>query len=68
MCPYKPYMLVARAKCDLCGYYLIFQEKVVMRISGLVDMCHGVSKLESHNSGGEDVVLFQAWGVKRFGM
>ena len=55
-------------RCDLCGFVLIFQEKVVIRISSLVDMCHGVSKLESHNSGGEDVVLFQAWGVKRFGM
>ena len=46
----------------------ILQEKVVSRLTGLVDMCHGIVQLERHNqSKDEDVILFQGWDVKRFG-
>ena len=66
-----PQVTFPRDNNQLYSFHLIcihLQEKIVSRLGGLVDMCHGVVQLERHNKTTEDeVILFQGWDVKRFG-
>lgn len=53
--------------CDKMTQLLKRMEKVVLRLSGLVSMYHGVAQLECHNKTTEEsVILFQGWNVKQF--